>query len=112
MGFTVTEKAQRPANMNGRCFYCGQMIGADHREDCVLIHKKVKVRMIVEYEIKVPAHWDKELIEYHRNEGSWCASNAIDELEAAFGDESKRCMCDAAKFEYVGGDTAPFRDED
>jgi hypothetical protein len=111
MGFIVTEKAQRPANMNGCCFYCGQPIGTEHKGDCVLINKKVNVRLTVEYEIEVPAHWGQDQIEFHRNEGSWCSSNAISELESAFGDESEHCMCNAAEFEYLGSDTEPFLDE-
>jgi hypothetical protein len=105
-GFVVTEKAMRPASKTLECFYCQRALGDEHKTDCVLISKKVKVRMIVEYEIKVPNHWGKEDIEFQRNEGSWCASNAMEELEGTFDDTS--CMCGAAEFEYIGGDTEPY----
>lgn len=100
MKFVVTEKAMRPASDKRRCFYCQQEIGAEHKDDCVLINRKVRIRMTVEYDIEVPAHWDANQIEFHRNEGSWCADNALKELEDAFGENG--CMCGAAKFEFVG----------
>ncbi len=108
--FTVTEKAMRPASPERRCLYCKQAIGENHKDSCVLVMKRVKVRMTVEYEIEVPASWDKHMIEFHRNEGSWCSSNAISELERAF-DSGDGCMCNAAEFEYIGGDSDPYLDE-
>lgn len=107
--FTVTEKAQRPARMNGACFYCQQKIGHAHKQDCVLIKKRVRVRMIVEYEIDVPAHWDAQHVEFHRNEGSWCADNAISELEEI--QERDGCLCHAARFEYLADTSGPELDE-
>ena len=94
--YIVTKKAERPRFPNsGECFYCQQKIGQLHKDDCVLIKKKVKVRMIVDYEIEVPAHWDKRQIEFHRNQGSWCFSNALDELA------EYECICDFTKFELL-----------
>lgn len=97
--FIVTPDAQRPASMNGKCFYCGQPIGEKHKSNCVLVKKKVRVRMTVEYEIDVPASWDKEKIEFHRNNGSWCSSNAIDELQSIA--DSGDCLCGRMEYEYL-----------
>lgn len=55
--------------------------------------------MVVEYDIEVPASWGKYNIEFHRNEGSWCASNALDELAELCGDDG--CLCNHAAFELV-----------
>lgn len=101
-GFIVTEKAMRPASKERRCFYCHQEISAEHADDCALINRKVRVKMTAEYEIEVPAHWDKEMIEFQRNDSSWCVSNAINELEELFGRDDGPCMCDIARFEFVG----------
>ena len=109
--FTVTEAAMRPASSSPQCFYCQQAIGAEHKPTCVMINKKVKVRMTVEYEIEVPASWDQEQIEFHRNEGSWCSNNALAELEALFGDEGGQCMCDSTRFEYLGHESPAYLDE-
>ena len=109
--FTVTGDAMRPASSNCECFYCQQRIGAQHKPDCVLINKRVKIRMIVEYEAEVPASWGKEEIEFSRNEGSWCANNALYELECAFGQDDGPCMCSVASFEYLGGDSEPYLNE-
>lgn len=109
MMFAVTEKAKRPAGRDGVCTYCQEPFGATHKSDCVLVQKKVTVRMIVEYEINVPASWDGDMIEFHRNESSWCADNALDELEGII--ERDGCLCQACRFEYVGNDSKPFLDE-
>lgn len=109
--FTVTEKAMRQASASPQCFYCQQPIGAEHTHKCVLIQKRVKVRMVVEYEVAVPAHWNGSQIEYHRNDCSWCASNAIGELDRLFGNDEGPCMCNFARFEYMGSDSEPFLDE-
>lgn len=108
MSHIVTEKAQRPASMNGTCFYCKQPIGAEHLHDCVLIERKVLVRAVIEYEIAVPADWTAEQIEFHRNDGSWCADNMIPELEALTESE---CLCDKVLFTYLGDTSRPYLEE-
>lgn len=104
--FIVTADAQRPASMDGRCFYCRSEIGDAHDPTCVLLVRSIRIRMTVEYEIDVPASWDAEMIEFHRNAGTWCANNAIDELRDRFepDDIESPCMCGAATFAYAGGD--------
>ncbi len=97
--FTVTEKAMRPASDKRECFYCNVPIGGVHKTDCVLRHKKVLVRMTVEYEIEVPAFWEKKDVEFHRNEGSWCSNNALPELEK-LADE-KNCLCHCMNYECI-----------
>jgi hypothetical protein len=119
--FTVTSRAMRPACNEHRCFYCRVPIGADHKSDCVLISRRVVVRLESEgfdvsheYEIVVPAAWTAEDIEFHRNDSSWCADNALDELPsdvvAKLGrthdeddeDATRDCLCGAVSFVYVG----------
>ena len=107
--FIVTEKAQRPARMDGACFYCQQKIGEAHKADCVLVRKKVSVRMIVEYEIDVPAHWDANSVHSHRNRGSWCSDNALNELEAI--KERDGCLCHTVRFECLADASGPQLEE-
>jgi hypothetical protein len=107
--FTVTKKAKRPAIDKPECFYCQQKIGGFHKDDCVLINRKVTVRMTVDYEVDVPAHWDAHMVEFHRNDGSWCADNALDEL-TKIADEAG-CICHIAKFEHISDNSEPFLDE-
>lgn len=107
--FLVTEKAQRPARMDGRCFYCSQSIGAEHLPDCVLIRKKAIVEMTVSYEIDVPNGWDEEQVRFHRNESSWCASNSLEELAKL--EEEHGCLCSVVEFEVVEVGTKPFLNE-
>ena len=110
--FIVTEKAQRPGGAgirDGQCFYCGQSIGQEHKKNCVLVKRKCKVRVTIEYEVWAPAHWEKDDIEFHRNESSWCASNLMRELDEL--DDKDGCLCPAATFEFVEHTSEPYLDE-
>lgn len=106
--FMVTENAMRPASPKRECFYCHRVIGLPHKDDCVLIQKKVKLRFIVEYETTVPDFWDKDQIEFHRNESSSCKNNDFRILEAM---SENPCMCEHAKIEFVESLSGPFVDE-
>lgn len=109
--FLVTSKAARPAGKPDECFYCQQKIGSAHKGDCVLIRKRVTVRMTVEYDIEVPAAWGKDEIEFQRNESSWCATNAIKELSNQFDTDEAECMCPVSHFTYIGNDTDSYLSE-
>lgn len=92
---------ERPAAKgSGVCFYCHRAIGDRHDATCVLWTHRVKVRVTIDYEVDVPYSWTKEIVEFHRNEGSWCASNVLNELENV--EEEIGCLCPASKFEYLG----------
>ncbi len=103
----VKDEDVRPARQDGTCFYCRQELGTAHKEECVIWTKKVKVRVTVEYEIEVPRKWTKENIEFHRNEGTWCADNMVAELEGVMGsswdseEEYRPCLCGAVKYEVI-----------
>lgn len=101
----VTLEDERPNGKgSGHCFYCPSKIGERHSADCVRWERTVTIRMILEYPVKVPHSWDKDDIEFHRNDGTWCGDNAVQELEQLPDD----FICQHAKFEYVGeGDDEP-----
>jgi len=109
MKFEVTLKSKRPASNKNECFYCESKIGEFHKDDCVLIKKKVKVKAIIEYEIEVPHHWNKDMIEFSRNEGSWCASNIINELKEI--DKKNGCLCNIIKYKLIKDSKKIFLDE-
>lgn len=98
MSTPIVEKDTRPEG-DIKCFYCSQPVGKPHKDDCVIWTREVVVRMTVEYAIEVPHFWDKEMIEFHRNDSSWCANNALDELAEL--ENGNHCLCPVAKFEYV-----------
>lgn len=116
MKFTVTEKAMRPASPDRACFYCGQPIGEEHIDTCVLVRKLVKIRATIEFEARVPAHWDKGDIEFHRNESSSCKDNFVRDLEEYVEHlgQDGYCLCcnDNNKFEYLCDVSGPFLGED
>ena len=107
--FLVSKNAMRPASSLPECFYCGTAIGGYHKDDCVLIRKKVLVRAIVEYEVDVPAFWESPDVESHRNDSSWCASNMIKELEKLDDDEG--CLCSFVRYEYIKDVQGVYLDE-
>jgi hypothetical protein len=96
----VSKKAERHAGPTGECFYCQQKVGEHHKDTCVLIHKKVKLQVTIEYEVSVPASWDPEMIEDHRHESSWCADNAIEELQK-YTEDNNTCLCHHATFKHI-----------
>lgn len=97
--FTVTEKAMRPASTERRCFYCHEEIGGTHKDDCVLLKKKVRVRMTVEYDTTTFASADQDYVDFHYNESSSCADNALNELKAY--SDKVGCLCFDSEFEVV-----------
>lgn len=107
--FTVTDAAMRPASSKQQCFYCGQLIGLEHKADCVLRRKKVKIKLTAEYEIDVPNNWDKNQIEFHRNEGSWCSTNIINELQDI--SDNGGCLCGIVRSEYLSDTGEEFLKE-
>lgn len=101
--FEVTEAAMRPASTERRCFDCHQQVGGVHAKGCVFVVKTAKVRVVVEYEVEVPADWDADMIEFHRNESSWCAGDTLAEL-AQINDG---CLCGRARFKCIDAGGEP-----
>lgn len=95
----VEEHGIRPAGHPNHCFYCQEPKGGEHDVECVIRERTVVIRMVVEYVIDVPEHWTPKDIEFHRNDGSWCADNALEELAELRGEDG--CICSLARFEYV-----------
>lgn len=64
----------------------------------------VRVKATITYEVPAPARAaDKESVEFQRNDGSWCASNMIQELEELDIDtpDEQSCLCPLVHFEFV-----------
>lgn len=66
----------------------------------MLTKNKMKVRLIVEYEVEYPPEFDAYDVDFHRNESSWCADNALKELKAIV-DGSSSCLCSMCEFEVI-----------
>lgn len=77
---TKDDDGIRPAGKPDECFYCSEKVGQKHKLDCVTITRKVVVEYAFTLVIDFPQTWDKEDIEFNRNEGTWCANNALAEL--------------------------------
>lgn len=108
--FRVTEAATRSVGRQDACFYCGRAIGNYHAIDCATVRRTVTVKATITYEIEAPSTWTPEDIEHHRNEGSWCSSNIVYEIQdlVGEGEEIERCICRMVKYEYVGETNKPL----
>lgn len=91
----------RPAGKQDECFYCHSKIGEQHKKDCVVVCKKVKLKATIEFVSAVPNHWKKENILYHYNDGTWCADNLIYGLENWISNHKDECLCPYTKIEVV-----------
>jgi len=100
---TVTVDAVRPAGKQDHCFYCGQVIGDRHKEDCVLWERKVVVTVTFELLRDVPMYWDQSMIEFQMNDGTYCMDNVLDQLfrEANIVGEGICYSCPRAKGKYL-----------
>ena len=99
----------RPNGGPDKCFYCQSPVGTEHARDCVCVRKRIKVRYSFEIELDMPYAWDAHQWEFNRNDGTWCANNAIDELEN-YTEESGGCLCDALTATFICvTDETPFR---
>ena len=98
--WSVLPDAERPARMDGTCFYCREPVGGHHRYECVLNNRPVRIRMTFEWDAVHPISSTKEQIEFGYNEGTWCADNIYAVLEAA---GRPGCLCSAhdLRFEVV-----------
>jgi hypothetical protein len=97
------ENGVRPAGLQDRCFYCGQHIGENHKDDCVCVVKVVMVKVEMTIAKVVPASWQDHMVNFHLNDSGWCADNFAQDLERymdARGDDGP-CLCGVFSGEYV-----------
>jgi hypothetical protein len=101
MKLQVKDTGERPAGKPGFCFYCRKPTSEPHEKDCVIPKRSVVLRMEVEMVVDVPDHWTPENIEFHRNDGTWCTSNAFQELARATDKPNANCGCSCSKFTFL-----------
>lgn len=95
----VKDYGIRAAGNPDECFYCRTKKGGTHKDDCVIRSRTIVMKMEVEMVLTVPEYWDEDMCNFHKNEGSWCATNIISELERM--DDKMGCLCSAAEFTYL-----------
>ncbi len=120
----------RPAGKPNECFYCRNCVGSPHGQDCVMITKRIEMKVIATmpegdtltgtWEFNEPYDWDVHMSEFHKNESSWCAGNFVhcngNEAEGIVkwdGDSEQNwariealeaegsCLCDELLFEFI-----------
>jgi hypothetical protein len=100
----VTQEDVPPAaksiGKENQCFWCDAPIGKPHNFECVCVTRKVRLRYIFEVDVNVPYSWPEDQIVVHRTELTWCADNAIRELEEQ--KKSDGCLCNRFNCEFAG----------
>lgn len=99
----VADHGVRPAGPPDRCFYCGEQVGKEHKEGCVIRCRTVVVKFSIDLVVDVPEDWCPEMIESKYNESSWCADTFLMELEGTIQRMNKNgdCLCGALRAEFV-----------
>ena len=99
--WTVGEYSVRPAGNPNECFYCNAKVGEQHKEDCVIRSRTVNIDFTVHMVMDVPEFWDEGNINFHFNDGSWCASNLLKKLILR-EEETDKCLCSIVDAKYIG----------
>ena len=105
----VGEYGIRPYGKNDACFYCKAKVGEQHKEECVIRERTVNVDFVIHAVMSVPETWDEDQINWHYNEGTWCASNLLRIL--ANRDDDDRCLCSITEAKYIGEATQEDEEE-
>lgn len=95
------ENGPRPAGKPDECFYCHSKIGEQHKPECVCRRKTVRIRLSIEFDHDTVESWDREAIDFHLNESSYCLSNLMTEIEEDA--RAAGCLCRIAVAEVMGG---------
>lgn len=117
----------RSIGEQGRCFYCKAAVGQPHGRECVTVCKLVKYDVLSDgievgtFETDDPCHWTAHDCNFHKNESSWCADNALDSiqwLDSAFAEKVEQfcmelseedCACATLEFRFAEViDEGPF----
>lgn len=96
--FFVRKEDERPARMDGTCFYCRKKIGTKHKAGCVIRSRTVVLNFSVIMIEEVPVDWTPKQIEDSYNEGGWCGTNLVERLENLR--EKHGCLCNRVSVDF------------
>lgn len=101
----------RPAGKPDECFYCHQKVGSPHSPKCVVIVRDSTYEVYLHDQLVGtwtrydPAGWSKEDCEFHKNDSSWCSSNAFNDDAFDVTEQAREviknlqdCGCGSAHF--------------
>lgn len=108
----------RPAGKQDECFYCNNKIGKPHGSECVMVAKRILMRIVStngsitgSWEFASPYSFSPEMNEFMKNDGTWCANNVLDSDEIVWDQSDalvrlksmakEKCLCDELCFEFV-----------
>ena len=115
----------RPAGAPDECFYCKNKVGQPHSLDCVVVTKRIEMRVRAQllggnivtglWQFEEPYAWDVGMSESHKNKSTWCAGNFLRERYTGnvrwdtgnpWPDliaicSARGCLCSRVSFEFV-----------
>ncbi len=113
----------RPAGAPDECLYCRAKVGQPHGRECVIVTKRIEMRVRAAFadgseahglwQLDEPYAWDVDMSEFHKNESSWCAGNllAFDSVTwsdpdahtklSKLHDDDESCLCNELTFEFA-----------
>ena len=98
---TKNDHGIRPAGRPDQCFYCRSMVGEEHKSDCVVVTKRVRLKATIFYDVEVPHDWDQKMIEFRYNDSTWCTTNVTQDIKK-YAEKSGDCLCfNGSKIEFV-----------
>lgn len=106
------ENGVRPAGDQDKCFYCKQLIGDQHKEDCVLRKRTVVVRTVIDHVVSYPVSFDADTINFCRNKSSSCQNNILSELEELEERLGDGCLCGRVSSLYLREATTDDEERD
>lgn len=127
---TADDDGIRPAGPPDECFYCQKKVGSYHNRKCVTVKKRVRYNVLFKnvvvgtFDRDDPHFWTEYDCNFHKNESSWCADNALDEIQwkdpsiferiqAAANVSDEDCYCGVLSFEFLEViDPGPFQRPD
>lgn len=63
--------------------------------------RPIVVDFTISFIMNVPIDWDKDAIEFHYNEASWCCNNFIDAVNTWIEKTNGKCICPFTTAKYV-----------
>lgn len=88
-----------PRNVDNTCMYCGAKEGEQHNQGCVCRRRSIVMKMEMNIVMEVPENWEVSTCEFNKNDGTWCASNIIQDLQKI--DKDLGWLCGMVNFKYL-----------
>ncbi len=101
-GNIVTLSDTRPTagGVPSKCLYCKAAIEGPHNEECVVLHRPIKMRITIDLIVPQVRSWTPDQIENRINLGTYCIDNLMTDIERTI--KVRGCLCGVAEVNVMG----------